>query len=265
MTRRPPSPRRLRETARRSTSCGVLSSLSLLRARRGDPGVWDAADEAWALARRSTRSEQRLVGMRNMRAEAAVLEGNSERARNEAGTVPISKLGDRWAAGENAVWLLRAGGDPGGTGELPAPFAREIAADHAGAAAAWEELDVPYEAAWALAGSDDERGLRRSLELFQRLGARPSAAIVARRLRERGVRGIARGPRPKTEANPAGLTPREVEVLVLLTEGLRDSEIAARLVITEKTVGHHVSAILRKLGVRSRYDAARAAPEVLAS
>jgi DNA-binding NarL/FixJ family response regulator len=69
-------------------------------------------------------------------------------------------------------------------------------------------------------------------------------------LRERGVRGLPRGPRPATRENPAGLTPRQLEVLELLAEGMRDSEIAARLVLSERTVGHHVGAILRKLGAR---------------
>ena len=51
-------------------------------------------------------------------------------------------------------------------------------------------------------------------------------------------------------------------MLELLAEGLTNSEIAARLVISEKTAGHHVSAILDKLGVRSRYDAAKLATKI---
>ena len=51
------------------------------------------------------------------------------------------------------------------------------------------------------------------------------------------------------------MTRRELEVLGLVAEGLRDSEIAARLVLSERTVGHHVRAILRKLGVRNRTQA----------
>jgi DNA-binding NarL/FixJ family response regulator len=82
---------------------------------------------------------------------------------------------------------------------------------------------------------------------------------VAGRLRELGERGLPRGPRPKTRANPAGLTARELEVLQLLTEGLRNAQIAGRLVLSEKTVDHHVSAILRKLNVRSRGEAAATA------
>ena len=65
-----------------------------------------------------------------------------------------------------------------------------------------------------------------------------------------------RGPRPSTRENPAGLTARELEVLALLVEGLRNAQIAERLVVSEKTVDHHVSAILRKLDVRTRAEAA---------
>ncbi|HET6865617.1 MAG TPA: LuxR C-terminal-related transcriptional regulator [Solirubrobacteraceae bacterium] len=61
---------------------------------------------------------------------------------------------------------------------------------------------------------------------------------------------------------PAGLTPRELEVLALLRDGLRNAEIAQRLVVSEKTVDHHVSAILRKLGVRSRGEASTRAAKL---
>ena len=74
----------------------------------------------------------------------------------------------------------------------------------------------------------------------------------ARKLRERGVRGVRRGPRRGTRANPVCLTARELEVLALLAKGLRNAAIAAQLVVSEKTVGHHVAAILRKLDVRTR-------------
>ena len=107
----------------------------------------------------------------------------------------------------------------------------------------------------ALADADGEEPLRRSLDELQRLGARPAAAIVARRLRARGATGLPRGPRPATERNPAGLTAREMEVFVFVAQGLRNAEIADRIVLSVKTVDHHVSAILRKLGVRTRGQA----------
>jgi DNA-binding NarL/FixJ family response regulator len=91
---------------------------------------------------------------------------------------------------------------------------------------------------------------------LRELGAWPAASRVARELRQRGVLDIGVGPRSATRANPAGLTARELQVLELVTAGLRNSDIAARLFLSEKTVGHHASAIFRKLGVRTRGEAA---------
>jgi DNA-binding NarL/FixJ family response regulator len=123
-------------------------------------------------------------------------------------------------------------------------------------------LACPYEAARALAERDEEVALREALTTFERLGARPAALTTARRLRAMGARGIPRGPRPTTRANPAGLTDREVDVLRLLVDGRRNAEIAAELTLSAKTVDHHVSAVLGKLHVRSRTAAARAAIEL---
>jgi DNA-binding CsgD family transcriptional regulator len=85
------------------------------------------------------------------------------------------------------------------------------------------------------------------------------AARDRRRMRELGIKAIPRGPRPATRAAPGGLTAREREVLVLLTQGLPDREISRRLFISERTVHHHVSAVLAKIGVSSRTAAAREA------
>jgi DNA-binding CsgD family transcriptional regulator len=69
------------------------------------------------------------------------------------------------------------------------------------------------------------------------------------------VRGIPRGPRPATRTNPFGLTPRQMDVLQLLKEGLTNNEIAARLSISPRTAEHHVAAILSRLGAGSRDEA----------
>jgi DNA-binding NarL/FixJ family response regulator len=70
-----------------------------------------------------------------------------------------------------------------------------------------------------------------------------------------GERGVSRGPRPATRENAAGLTARELDVLRLLADGLRNVVIAERLFVSRRTVEHHVSAILAKLGVQSRGEA----------
>jgi DNA-binding CsgD family transcriptional regulator/tetratricopeptide (TPR) repeat protein len=251
----------LRHPYARLSRVWALMVLGVVRARRGDPEAWPPLDEALAL----TRGEalQKHVPLALVRAEAAYLAGDRERALAELGTLPVSTLVDRWMAGKLAVWRRRLGAEPEQTGPIPEPYELELAGDHAGAAAAWDLLDSPFDAAMALAGSDDEDELRRSHERLLALGARPAAGIVARRLRERGVRGVSRGPRRATQAHPAGLTRRELDVLALVAEGLTNAEIAARLVISEKTVGHHVSAVLAKLRVGSRYEAAKLAVELV--
>ena len=80
-----------------------------------------------------------------------------------------------------------------------------------------------------------------------------------------GTRHLPRRPRPRTRANPAGPTDRQLEVLELLAEGLTNAEIAGRLVVSVRTVDHHVAAILSKLNVGSRREAARAAADLDAS
>jgi len=126
------------------------------------------------------------------------------------------------------------------------------------AAAAWENIGMPYEQALCLAEGSDE-ALLSSLSMASRLGAGPLETVVRKRLRERGVRGVPRGPRETTRSNPAGLSEKEFEVLVLLVEGCSNSKIASRLHRSTKTVDHHVSAILAKLEVHSRAEAVTAA------
>ena len=127
------------------------------------------------------------------------------------------------------------------------------------AADRWRELGFPYHAACALGETGQVDDLRSALAELTRLGTWPAAAAVRQRLRELGVRDQTRGPRAATRNNPANLTDREMQVLALVAEGLRNAEIAERLYISAKTVDHHVSAILAKLGARNRGEAAKLA------
>jgi DNA-binding NarL/FixJ family response regulator len=101
----------------------------------------------------------------------------------------------------------------------------------------------------------DVPALTQALQTFESLGARPATAITKSRLRAQGARYETRGPRSGTRANPHGLTTRQLEILELIHEGLTGPQIASRLHISPKTADHHVSAILAKLGVRSRAEA----------
>ena len=115
---------------------------------------------------------------------------------------------------------------------------------------AWDALDCPYDAALA-AIAGDATAARRAAATLARLGARAAAKAFAR---ERAAAGgtAPRGPRRSTLADPAGLTVREREVLARLAGGKTNREIAAALHLSERTVAHHVSSVLAKLGAATR-------------
>lgn len=165
---------------------------------------------------------------------------------------------DLWALGELSTWLWRAGELTEAPRRIAEPFARQIAGDWRGAAEQWAHLGCPYEQALALIDGDGEAMLA-ALALLERLGAQPAVALVQRRLRQQGIAGIPRGPRPSTRANRAGLTNRQLEVLQLIVEGYSNAEIASRLITSPKTIESHISAVLAKLGVNSRAQAIRSA------
>jgi DNA-binding CsgD family transcriptional regulator len=233
-----------------------LRVLGAIRGRRGDEGAWELLDEALALAE-GTGEPLWIVPVRAVRAELRWLSGRPDLAAEEARAGYDHAVGhvDAWTLGSVAIWLPSLP-QPA---QLSGPFGRVMAADWHSAAAAWSRLGRPYDAALCWLRSADEAGLRQALAALDGLGARATAAAARRRMRELGMKAIPRGPRPATRAAPAGLTARQQEVLALLTEGLPDLEISRRLFISERTVHHHVSAVLSKFGVSSRTAAAREA------
>jgi DNA-binding CsgD family transcriptional regulator len=250
----------------RISRIGALVVLARVRSRRGEPDVWPTLEEARALAVR-TNEVQFLAPVSGARAEARWLSGSNDLLADELRTVLALavSVGDSRAIGELAFWLWRAGeitAIPAGAAEQ---YAKHIRGDWKDAAAKWHELGFPYEAAIAMADSPDESDLRAAMTTLERLGARPAVARVARKLRALGAVKIPRGARPQTRANARGLTQRELEVLSMLEQGLRNAEIASRLCIAGKTVDHHVSSILSKLEVHTRSEAARKARELVLS
>ncbi len=236
-----------------------LQVLGSIRGRRGEAGAWDLLDEALLLAEGSGEP-QCIMPVRATRAELRWLQGDLPRAAAELGAAydPAHDL-DPWEAGSLAVWLARLALPSVPPSDLPEPYALEIAGDRQGAAAAWRDQGRLYDAALVWLASSDETELRAAIATFDKLDARTAAAAARRRMKDLGMTAIPRGPRPATRAAPAGLTAREQEVLALLSEGLSDKEISCLLFISERTVHHHVSAVLSKVGVPSRTAAVREA------
>lgn len=237
----------------------ALAVLARLRLRRGDPGAGELLDEATALALQSGEL-QRLAPVAAAHAEDAWLRGE---VGGVAGFIVqahdmAEQRGDERSLGELRYWCLRLGIAGGGAGGTEPAYALQIGGDWKEAAATWEQLGCPYEQALALL-EGDEGAMREALALFEALGASVAVKRCRDHLRDAGVRGLSRGPRATTSANPAGLTARELQILGLLADGLSNADIARRLVRSEKTVDHHISAILRKLDVRSRSEAAAVA------
>ena len=235
----------------------ALVALGRLRTRRGDPGAAAALDEALELAAQ-TGTLQRLAPVRTARAEAAWLDGDRERTLVEARAVYDLALRHRhaWHTAELTFWRRCAGERVALPAWAAAPFALQLRGDWRRAAAAWGKLGCPLEHARALEDGDAAAQVQ-ALEVLDRLGARPAADALRKRLRAEGVRRIPRGPRPTTRAHPFGLTSREMEILQAVAAGLSNARIGDRLHISAKTVDHHVSAILTKLDVPTRQEAAR--------
>jgi ATP/maltotriose-dependent transcriptional regulator MalT len=237
----------------------ILATLALVRLRRGDPGAEGLLDEALTLAL-PTGELNRIGRVAAARAEQAWYEGRLDDVAHESARGLLHVRGHRapWINGELLFWQSRAQPGASASGEVAEPYRLMLAGDWRAAARSWGAIGMPYEQALALAEGPEE-ALREALAILDRLGAGPLAAIVRRRLRERGVRSVPRGPNLATRANPSGLTARELQVLQLLAQGCTNAQLARRLHRSPKTIDHHVGALLGKLGVRSRTEAVAAA------
>jgi DNA-binding CsgD family transcriptional regulator/tetratricopeptide (TPR) repeat protein len=240
----------------------ALVALGRVRTRRGDAGAREALDRALELARPGGHL-QRLGHVHAARAEEAWLAGDRERTVAEAQAVFDLALEKRhlWFAGELAYWLWKAGVMHDAPDWIAEPYRLQLDGEPKAAAEAWRIRNCPYEAARALAETDEETSLLEALSEFVRLGSLPAVKVVHDRLRSIGA-AVPRGPRQTTRANAAALTVRELEVLRLVALGLRNAEVADQLVLSPRTVDHHVSAILRKLEAKTRGEATAAAAQM---
>jgi DNA-binding CsgD family transcriptional regulator/tetratricopeptide (TPR) repeat protein len=234
-----------------------LCSMAKVMARRGQQGCWPYLDEAIESAMRLGEPDW-IVPVGMARTEAYWLEGHLDAAISELGRVrdvaaglPVAQRA--WVA----LWNRRLTGI---TDVIDLePFASQLAGDAPHAAELWDRLGYGYEAALALLDTKDEALLRESLTRLTDLGAVAAARLVRRTMRELGIRSIPAGARTAARTHPRGLTKREQEILELLSEGQSNEEISATLFISVRTVEHHVSAILSKLGASTRKGATKEA------
>jgi DNA-binding CsgD family transcriptional regulator len=232
--------------------------MGLALARRGDPGAWSYLDDALANSI-SSADDGWLVESYPAHAEAHWLAGDLDAARADLAAAarcahaPVAGL----PVGRFAAWYPRLDMPvPDVTLADHDPVRQLLAGDFAAAASGWEKLGMPYEAALACYDAGTEEGLREAIRRFEALGAVAAIGAARRAMRRIGVRSIPSGARAATRAHPLGLTRREAEVLERICAGRTNAEISAELFLSPRTVDHHVSAMLAKLGVPSRAEAA---------
>ncbi|GIH15142.1 LuxR family transcriptional regulator [Rugosimonospora africana] len=259
-----PAERRLRALLATEDDPGAnaappLSFLGRILARRGEPQADEVIERAWSLAS-ATGEQQKMASAGGARIEGAWLRGDDEAVRRlgrELVELAIG-IGHPYLRAEALRYLRRVGGDVAAFPGCPPAFAAGLAGDWSQAAQLWSQAVNPYEMALELVESPQPATAFEGLRTLDRLGASVAAARARCWLRERGIDGIPRGPRPSTRANPGALTDRQLDVLGRAAEGLTNAEIAARLVVSKRTVDNHMAAILVRLGVASRQQAIRA-------
>jgi len=222
----------------------------LVPLRRGENVTAARLDEAWGLAEQIDEPMRRLAVLAAL-AEWCWMTGVEDsrvtRAAKDLADGPTTS----WGAGGFLLWLRRLGLDlPEVT--VAEPFRLALDGRAAEAASWWRRAGDPFLEAMSLADSAEEKDRVRAVTLLDRLGAVGTADRLRLDLRRDAVDGVPQRPRASTQANPAGLTNRQLDVARLVARGLSNAEIAARLFISPKTADHHVSAVLAKLDLPNR-------------
>ncbi len=211
------------------------------------------------------REPDRIVPVAMAMAEEAWLRDDHEACAKlvELAVAECPELG-AWDRGELACWYRRAGREPHHL--MPAPHAPPCAAELAGdlvtAAQQWAQLGLPRHQALVLMTMDPQThpdALVTAIGIMDQIGATEGAQHgrrLARKYSTTGFKGIKSGPQTATRSNQFGLTPKELVIARHVAQGLSNQEIAKQLSRSARTVEHHVSTVLDKMGAAKRTDVA---------
>ena len=243
----------------------ALTPLARLAARRGDPEAGKLIADSWTICERTQALQYRgPAAVARLEwawlTDASEVEAAMAAARNVLSDA--ASPGHALLRGELGRYLARAGYASEPDDDIPDRYRAGQDGDWRRAAKLWKERGDPYERALELLDSDNREATLEAFAILDRLGAQAAAELARARLRELGMRRLPRGAQARTRGNPMGLTDRQMEVLELLARGLTNPQIAEELVVSVRTVDHHVSAILGKLGVETRREAAERAGEI---
>jgi DNA-binding CsgD family transcriptional regulator len=158
-----------------------------------------------------------------------------------------------WQIGAMRVWAQRLGLELDGPVAVTGPFALELQGAYERAADMWLSLGVPFEAAICLLHGNT-RNFPEAARILKTIGALATINTAKRIARARGMELSQRGPYRSARAHPQGLTAKETHVLEYLKEGFSNADIADQMKRSERTIEHHVAAILKKLRIRNRTD-----------
>jgi DNA-binding CsgD family transcriptional regulator len=230
----------------------------------------EAAERCRALLARWERSEDHHYAVRGLRWGAAFFARRGDLGGAHACTEALTGIASRTGRPEAMAALAHAIGETAlanGDAETAAEQLGQAVELHRGMDVPFERAEIELRSGVSLAAAGEREGalerLGNAYRTARKLGARPLAAEAAREVSALGE-SVARrlGRRAAAEADSAGLSPRELEVVRLVAVGRTNREIAHELFLSPRTVDMHVRNILRKLDCRSRVAAAHRAGEL---
>lgn len=229
-------------------------ALGIARSRSGEADALTLLEEC--LATSLTVGEAQLI-LPTCRAlsEGYWLRGQTQKARStvEQGWAHGCQADDPWLTGQLMVWGHRLGLNLQTGNPVATIYQLEMDGHMLEAASQWALLGAPFEQAICLMRCGGAH-LQKAADLFAQQGAPLALDLTRAQARAQGVRGIRRGPYAAARDNDSGLTARELQIYELLVRGMSNADISNSLNRSVRTIEHHASKVLAKLGVRSRAD-----------